>query len=93
MVNDRGLRLRELTLDDLKQLGDEPTERLTVESRPSVIGVIVQPKENGSLRVVVQGFMNARLIPFVQHVALDGFYKHPDGSVTAMLAEEFYEFD
>jgi hypothetical protein len=25
--------------------------------------------------------------------ALDGFYKHPDGTVTAMPDEEFYEFD
>lgn len=25
--------------------------------------------------------------------ALDGFYKYPDGTVTPMPLEEFYEFD
>lgn len=43
-------------------------------------------------RVVVQGFIKARFIPG-KHVALDGFYKHADGSVSAMPDEELYEFD
>jgi hypothetical protein len=30
---------------------------------------------------------------YSKHVALDGFYKHPDESVTPMPNEEFYEFD
>jgi hypothetical protein len=36
--------------------------------------------------------MKARFVPEI-HVALDGFYKHPDGTDSAMPAEEFYEFD
>jgi hypothetical protein len=63
-----------------------------VESRPATIEVIVQLVPDGSLRVVIQGFMKARFFPG-KHVALDGFYKHLDGKVSAMPNEEFYEFD
>jgi hypothetical protein len=92
IVDERGERLRKLTQEELKQIGAEPLEQLTVESRPATIGIIVQPKPNGSLRVVVQGFMKARFVP-EKHVALDGFYKHLDGTVSPMPDEEFYEFD
>jgi hypothetical protein len=92
IVNERGERLRGFTFDDLRRLETTPTEHITVESRPATISLIVQPNPNGSLRVVVQGFMKARFAPG-KHVALDGFYKHPDESVTPMPDEEFYEFD
>ena len=52
----------------------------------------MQLKPDGNLRVVIQGFMKARFVPG-KHVALDGFYKHRDGTVTPMPNEEFYEFD
>jgi hypothetical protein len=52
----------------------------------------VQSNPDGSLRVVIQGFMKARFIPG-KHVALDGFYKYRDGTVSAMPDKEFYEFD
>jgi len=93
IVDERGERLRHLTFKELQQLADIPIEHLSVESRPSAIGIIVQKRPNGSLRVVVQGFMNARFVPLMKHVALDGFYKHPDNSVTPMPDEEFYELD
>ena len=92
IVDERGERLRQLTFESLKRLTTEPIENITVESRPATISIIVQPKPDGSLRVVVQGFMKARFVPG-KHVALDGFYKHPDGTVTPMAANEFYEFD
>lgn len=92
IVNERGQRLRKLTQEELRKIGAAPLERLTVERRPATIGVIVQPKSDGSLRVVIQGFMKARFVPG-KHVALDGFYKHQDGTVSAMPDEEFYEFD
>jgi hypothetical protein len=92
IVDERGERLRQLTFEGLKQLTNEPPERITVESRPATISIIVQPKPDGSLRVVIRGFMKARFVPG-KHVALDGFYKHPDGTVTPMPATEFYEFD
>ena len=91
IVNERGERLRKLSQEELKRIAAEP-EQLMVESRSATIGIIVQSKPDGTVRVVVQGLMKARFIPG-KHVALDGFYKHPDGSVSAMPNEEFYEFD
>lgn len=92
IVNERGQRLRKLTQEELKKLATEPAEHLIVESRPATIGIIAQPKSDGILRVVIQGFMKARFIPG-KHVALDGFYKHVDGTVSTMPNKEFYEFD
>jgi hypothetical protein len=93
MVNKRGEQLRKLAPDDLRKLASAPTEKVTVVSRPSTISIIVEPKPDGSLRVVVQGFMHARFVPFLKHVAMDGFYKHSDGTVTPMRSTEFCEFD
>jgi hypothetical protein len=92
IVEERGEQLRKLTQEELMKLSATPTEQLTVESRPATIGIIVQPIPDGSLRVVIQGFMKARFLPG-KHVALDGFYKHPNGTISAMPNEEFYEFD
>ena len=92
IVDERGEKLRRMTQEELKRLADGPREQLIVDSRPATIGIIVQPKSNEVLRVVIQGFMKARFIPG-KHVALDGFYKHADGTVSAMPDEEFYEFD
>jgi hypothetical protein len=91
IVNERGERLRKLTQEELKTLGAKPTEQLFVESRPATIDIIVQSKPDGTLRVVVQGFMEARLIPG-KNVDLDGFSKNPDGSVSPMSHKKFYEF-
>jgi len=92
IVDEHGERLRQLTFESLRELMTVPTEHLTVESRPATISVFVQRKPDGSLRVVVQGFMKARFVPG-KHVALFGFYKHPDGAVTSMPVSELYEFD
>ena len=95
VVEERGKRLRALAFEELaklvKPLTDGAVERVIVESCPATIGIIVEPKPDGTLRVV-QGFMKARFF-FGSHVALDGFYKHPDGSVTPMPSHEFYQFD
>ncbi|MDQ1637673.1 MAG: hypothetical protein QOF62_1012 [Pyrinomonadaceae bacterium] len=48
---------------------------------------------DASVRVVLQGFMNARLFPLLKLVALDGFYKYSDGTVKPMSDDEFYDFD
>ena len=92
IVDERGQQLRKMGWEELMKLASEPPERSFVESRPATIGIIAQTRSDGSLRVVIQGFMKARFIPG-KHVALDGFYKHADGSVSAMPDEEFYEFD
>jgi hypothetical protein len=92
MICERGEQLRKLTHEELKKLAAERPEQLIFDSRPATIGIIVQSNPDGSLRVVIQGFMKARFIPG-KHVALDGFYKYRDGTVSAMPDKEFYEFD
>jgi hypothetical protein len=92
IVNERGERLRKLTQEELKKLAGEPIEELIIESRPATIGIIVQSQPDGTLRVVIRELMSARFIPG-KHVALDGFYKYPDGTVMTMPSEEFWEFD
>jgi hypothetical protein len=92
MVNEHGARLRLLTCDALKARAEAPVEHVMVESRPATIGVIVLPAPGGAIRVVVQGVMKNKRFPG-SSVALDGFYKNPDGTVGVMPAEELQEFD
>jgi len=92
LVDERGARLRKLSFNDLRKLEHAPIERINFDNRPATIGIVVQPQPDGGIRVVVQGFMKARWL-FGQHVALDGFYKRRDETVTPMPNEEFYEFD
>jgi len=93
LVNARGFKLRDLSYQEIKQFSDLPIEDFVVDSRPATVATIVQLMPDASLRVVLQGFMNARLFPDLKHVALDGFYKYPDGTVKPMLDDEFYDFD
>ncbi|HKO96554.1 MAG TPA: hypothetical protein VJU86_06170 [Pyrinomonadaceae bacterium] len=90
---DQSGKLRDLSFQEIAQLSDSPIEEFVVDSRPATIATIVQPMPDASLRVVIQGFMNARMFPVFKHVALDGFYKQPDGTVRPMLEDEFYDFD
>ena len=87
----RGSALRKLDYRELQQLTDAPIEDLTVDSRPATIAAIVESMPDNSLRIVVQGFMKARLLG--KHVAIDGFYKYPNGAVKPVRNEEFYGFD
>ena len=89
IVNERGARLRRLPFEELARVAETPIEHLSVESRPATISIIVQPLPSGGIRVVVQGFMKAKLLG--QNVALDGFYKYPDGTIAQMPCEEFYD--
>jgi hypothetical protein len=80
IVDLRGERLRRLSFEELAQLAPAPIEHIEVESDSATIAVIVQPRPRNGIRVVIQGFMKARFVPFLKHVALDGFYKYPDGN-------------
>lgn len=80
-----------MSLAEITQAANQAEETFEFDGRPSTIAVIAQPQEDGSVRVVVQGFMKARTIG--KHVAIDGFYKLADGSVTPMSETEFYDFD
>jgi hypothetical protein len=93
IVNARGNALRNLSYHEIEQLQDSPIEDLIVESRPATIATIVQRMPDTSLRVILQGFMSARLFAKLKHVALDGFYKYPDDTVGQMRDDEFYDFD
>jgi hypothetical protein len=92
MVEERGSRLRKLPFAELKELGSQPTEHVLVESRKGTIDYIVLPLPSGGIQFVLQGFLEHRLMPG-KSVALDGFYKYPDETVSEMKAEEFWDFD
>jgi hypothetical protein len=91
IVNARGERLRTLSFGELAAL-DEPVEHLSVQYRRASIAIILELQPNGSMRVVVQGFMQPRFL-LSTHVALDGFYKNPDGTIDPMPEREFYWYD
>jgi hypothetical protein len=91
MVKARGDELRTMSRQQLIAAGQQLTDTWNVEGRPAAVSVIVEPMDDGSLRVVVQGFMQGKW--FGQHVALDGFYHRPAGAIEPMTNEEFYEFD
>ncbi len=93
LVKARGDVLRTKSRDELIAAGRQPTETWDVEGRPVTVAVIVEPKDDGSLRVVVQGFMRSKWLSGVSSVALDGFYQRPAGAIEPMPDEEFYEFD
>jgi hypothetical protein len=92
MVKDRGARLRQRPFAELKQLANQPVEHVTVESRKATIGIIVLTPPSGGIQLVLQGFLDHRFMPG-KSVALDGFYKYPDETVTEMKTEEFWKFD
>ena len=80
-----------MSRDALIAAGQQPTEAWHVEGRPTRVAVIVEPKEDGSRRVVVQGFMESTWFPALSSVALDGFYQRPSGAIEPMPDEDFYE--
>lgn len=91
MIKARGDVLRTMSREQLITAGQQLTEAWNVEGRPATVSVVVEPLDDGSLRVVVQGFMPAKWLG--QHVALDGFYHRPAGVIEPMADEEFYDFD
>ena len=91
LVNARGAKLRHLNYEQLKHLDGE-IEDVAVNTRPATIATIVESMADNSLRLVLQGFMPTRLFG-IKLVALDGFYKYPDGTVKPMPDDEFKGFD
>lgn len=95
LVDERGRSLRSKSRAELRDLQDCPTERVEIEGQAGTIDVIVEEEPAGSLRVVVQGFLDTKRLPRlgVRHVALDGFRTDSDNIVSDLRDEEFYEFD
>ena len=91
MAKSRGDSLRQLSKTELLKLKG-PIEHVTLDGRSGTFATIVEECAEGSLRVVVQGFLQARWFPG-KHVALDGFYKHENGTVSPMPDNEFHDFD
>ena len=93
MVEERGKRLRALSFAELERLTRAPSqESVSVDGRPATITTTVERWPDGTLRVVLRGLMKPRYLPFGHDVAMDGFYKHSNGSVTPMADREFNEF-
>jgi hypothetical protein len=92
MIRERGSRLRQLPFAELKELASQPTEYVAIGGRSGTIAYIVLPMPSGGIQFVVQGFLEHHYMPG-KSVALDGFYKYPEESVSEMKAEEFWDFD
>jgi|WetSurMetagenome_2_1015567.scaffolds.fasta_scaffold16091_4 hypothetical protein len=76
VVFQKGRELRNLSYDTLLKLADTPTERVEFDGRHGTINLIIETCSDEKLRVVIQGFLNWRLISSVKSVGIDGFYKH-----------------
>ncbi len=92
MVKERGAALRRLSFADLRSRAKTSAESVTLGWRRGSIAIIVEERSPDAIRVVIQGFLRVPFLPGAR-VALDGFYKHADGTLTAMSDREFYEFD
>jgi len=92
LVERRAAALRTRSFSDLQLLDSDRPEVLSVQSRPAEIYTIVEPKPDGRIRVVLQGSMKPRLIPIGRHMAVAGFYKSPDGTVSDLSDRDVYEF-
>ncbi len=92
LVNERGDGLRKLAFEQLRR-SDEPTERFVVGKRKAKLSIIVDPLPSGGILVVVQGFLRKRFLPMVWDVALDGFYKYPDETMSPMTREDMWAYD
>jgi hypothetical protein len=90
IVEERGAGLRQLPFVELKKSANQPVEQLMVGPRNATIGHIVRTLSNGSIQIVIQGFLEHRFMPG-RSVAMDGFYKYPDETIAPM--EDFTEFD
>ena len=93
MVLDRARQLRALPFSRLTEVSSEPAEEVTLGARRGAFSVIVETCEDGRLKVIVQGFLKSSWLPGWSAVALDGFYKSPDGSITEMSGSEFHGYD
>jgi hypothetical protein len=87
IVEARGAALRKTAFRELDALRPSPAEPLQVQARPATIAMLVERVREDRLRVVVVGLMPGRLLAG-NNVALDGFYKDRDETVTPMADDE-----
>ena len=92
LADERCARLAKLTF---AELNTHPVDAETIKlgGRTGSLTTHVEHRPDGSLRVVVHGLLRFTWIPFMNSVAVQGFYKHPDGSISAIPDEESNELD
>jgi len=92
LADERCARLAKLTF---AELNNHPLDAETIKlgGRTGSLTTHVEHRPDGSLRVVVHGLLPFRWMSFMSNVAVQGFYKHPDGSVSAIPDEEANELD
>ena len=95
LVDERGRVFRMKTYEELLTTRDIAIEEVQVERQAGTIAIIVEEESEGSLRVIVQGFLNTKWFPRlgIKLVALDGFRMNADATVSELRDEEFNEFD
>ena len=93
LILQKGRELRNLSYNALLRLTDAPNEQVEFSGRRGTISLIIRPCSDERLQVVIQGFLDARLISSVKSVGLDGIYKHRNGTVSPMEHKEFYDYD
>jgi len=84
--------LRQLSFEQLVRL-HEPSETVHIQGRQGAISIIVEPWEGEQFQVIVQGFLDGRILKRVQTVALHGFRIHSSGTISEMESSDFYGYD
>ena len=94
-IEERGQTLRSKSPAELLELQNCPTETVKIDGQTGTIDLIVEEERGGSLRIVIQGFLDTKRLPRlgVKHVELDGFRVDAHGELSELREEEFYEFD
>ena len=91
-VEARGLFLRQLSTDELLSRVHTPTETLRFGWSTGRISLIIEEREPGLVRVIVQGFLRFPAWSPAARVALDGFYRFADGTVRDVPDDELGDF-
>lgn len=92
LADERCARLAKLTFAELTTHSVD-AETIKLGGRTGSLTTHVEHRPDGSLRVVVHGLLRFKWIPFMNSVAVQGFYKHPDGSVGTIPDDEYNALD
>lgn len=55
--------------------------------------VIVENNKQASLRIIVQGFLRLKWVPFLKHTFVDGFEIDTNDKKTQMTPEQLYDYE
>ena len=92
LADERSAKLSTLTFAELVGHAIDP-ETVKVGGRAGSLCTYVEHRQNGTLRVVVHGLLRFKWIPFMSSVAVQGFYKHPDDTISPIPEDEYNELD